>query len=586
MTDQAQQQRPGSEGIRSLDSLMHASRRSAICAEIVDSGQAIHLLLTAPERLSDPELFSVLLDRGVARIVVDEGHLLGNWGSDFRPLYRRIPKVIQSLEAKTDRSIPVTLFSATFRKQDFADLERILGRSIVQNWDPNPNPAYRPNLVPEIISASVDLPTNKDTRRLWQLEQLKDQLRQDLVLNPSHKVLIFVRKRVDAVLWALALRTVLPEFGNKILPYFSDIPEKMLIDREFNEQGSLRVLVTTSAFGMGIDNHEIHAVYHLELPDSLTDYVQECGRAGRHPEPRVPGKHVLLFPGPADPQHSLHKSALNAISKSAIRLTSYVEEQWNDFLESRHPIVDVSTLVDPQDDPSHYRRWLVRAEELGLGTYLGNIPRLLRLKPPFPDQSEELLKQEKNRFEWRDDVDPERAWEFMLEYRRGIRNRLYPIPTGVGSPDPLIAWASLGGSPDKDDFIPDPAASESPGEKLFSGQCLREALYTPFCREDSPPPHCQGEDPAYLCTVCKSRTEDPDFIDSKPDQRNRANAKWVTLASQFFKLRSTPDKVEEKEIKLIPTVSFRKCLPYIRQPEYEKMLKHWLFKNVDFGDNS
>ena len=72
MTDQAQERRPGSEGIRSLDSIMRAASRSAIYAEIAESGRGVHLLLTSPKRLADAELVSALMERGVARVVVDD----------------------------------------------------------------------------------------------------------------------------------------------------------------------------------------------------------------------------------------------------------------------------------------------------------------------------------------------------------------------------------------------------------------------------------------------------------------------------------------------------------------------------------
>ena len=592
MTDQAQERRPGSEGIRSLDSIMRAASRSAIYAEIAESGRGVHLLLTSPERLADAELVSALMERGVARVVVDEGHLLSQWGTGFRPLYRRLPQVVEALAAHQGRSIPITLFSATLMKEDFHDLELLFGKPIVQNWDPQPDPAYRKNLVPQVISAPNAPPTNDAFRKLWQLDTLKTQLSQDLK-DPQNQVLIFVRTRIVAVLWALALQKMLPREKNRIWPYFAGIPERTRIDQQFNEQKSIRVLVSTSAFGMGVDNHDIHAVYHLELPSSLTEYVQECGRAARHPQPKAPGKHVLIFPGPFSKDHSLYSATRETITKSSLNLMEFAEKQSRSF-DNHVPLpIDHSTLLDPPEiedlGPEKSlelaQQWLVRAQEHGYGTYLGHLPPILHLKSPPPADALELLEPQQNGWRWKNDASPEAAWNFLLELRRKIRQQQLPPLRGSGSWDPLIAWKSAGVAPSPEELQPEKTTPTTAADKLHPDQCLRETLYQPFTQEHSPAPRCQDGEAKALCTVCKARSEGKAFVSKQTDRRDQQQLRWREMAQNHFQVTSKP---EDLKIKIIPphsSVSPRRCAPYIRQEQYEKMLHLWLFGNMDWEED-
>lgn len=592
MTDQAQERRPGSEGIRSLDSIMRATSRSAIYAEIADSGRGVHLLLTSPERLADAELVSALMERGVARVVVDEGHLLSQWGTGFRPLYRRLPQMVETLATHQGRPIPITLFSATLMKEDFNDLELLFGKPIIQNWDPQPDPAYRKNLVPQVISAPNSPPTNDSLRKLWQLDTLKTQLSQDLK-DPQNQVLIFVRTRIEAVLWALALQKMLPREKNKIWPYFAGIPERTLIDQQFNEQKSIRVLVSTSAFGMGVDNHDIHAVYHLELPSSLTEYVQECGRAARHPQPNQPGKHVLIFPGPFDKDHDLYSTTRKSITKSSHKLMEFAERQWQTFTSHNSLDFDQSALLDPpvieelspEKTLELTQQSLVRAQELGCGTYLGHLPRELNLNNPPPAGTLEVMEPYKNKWRWKEGVSPEAAWNFLLELRSKIRQQQLPPLRGSRIYDPLIAWKSAGVAPSPEELQPDETTPTTAAEKLNPDQCLRESLYQPFTQEQSPAPHCQDSEVETLCTVCKARSEGKAFVSKQTDRRDQQQLRWREIAQNQFQVTSKP---EDLKIKLIPphsSVSPRRCAPYVRQEQYEKMLHLWLFGKLDWEED-
>lgn len=594
MTDQAQKLRSGSEGIRSLDSIMHSSRRSAICEEIADPAQGVNLLLTSVERLSNPELMSALIDRGVARVVIDEAHLLNTWGTDFRPLYRHIPKIVQSMESALGQRIPVTLFSATLTTEDLKDAERLFGRKVIENWDPAPDPSYRKNLVPH-VEYPIDKPlTNPTLSRLWQFDTLKEEIRADLNQEQHHQVLVFVRTKKIAVLTALALQKMLPQYASKILPYFSDIPERTKIDRAFNEQKNLRVLVSTSAFGMGVDNPDILSVYHLELPLSLTDYVQECGRAARHPQPQFPGKHTLVFPGPVSATNSLSKNTLSSLTKSSEFLSKKSAERWEKFISEEKPDVSRSRLIDPID-PQNFnhktltQKYLVQAENSGLGTYLGHIPFRLSLPSPLPEKTNELLRLEKGYWIWKEGICPNDAWNFMLEYRRGIRNRKYPTPKGDGSSNYLIAWKTRNNGQQPPNFTEGSTTNHlTSGEAFGFNGCLRKSLYQPFTACDTLAPTCPLDQTDYQCTICENEQQGWPFIDSEPDQRNFGDQEWILLAQNTFGLEFAPQKVEIEFIrpKTKDSVSQERCSTYMGQKAYRDMLNYWLFGGLKWERNS
>ncbi|MBT5737995.1 MAG: DEAD/DEAH box helicase [Planctomycetes bacterium] len=551
MTDQALKSRGGSEGIRSLDSMMPIAQRNNILSEITQKHSRVHLLLTSPERLANPELYSALKERGVSRIIIDEAHLLLNWGDSFRSHYQRIPMVVRELEKALQTKIPITLFSATLLPDALESLRRRLQHPVQMDWDPDQDPTYRQRLVPEVIYPQESLSNNK-SRRLWQLKTLTEEIKK-LIDQGAGQCLVFVRNRADTVHWTLALRTLLHECN--VFPFFSNVPQRRTIEKAFNEGDPQRqrVLVTTSAFGMGVDNQRIQAVFHLDLPLTLTDFVQECGRAGRNTEATYPGRHVFLFPGPQQPEGNVHAMARDLSIGASQFLDEREREKWDEFNRDFTPLVTQSTLFQPDDieipDPSQSqvqpfdlgnlsRRWLIQEQIQGRGQYIGDLPPEFistdRVFEEYPG-----LSSNNDRHRWRDGVDPREAWNFCLELYARYRQRKVSFRHGPYTESRLMAFEKdpsareTSGSTPVSDGSPPPSPDDSHEtlDLLLSGNCLRTNLYTSFCDPEKSPPACDRiplEEDEW-CSNCRAaRQSEKEYRDDVTGYRSEKD-KWTRM---------------------------------------------------------
>ena len=215
--------------------------------------EAYKFLYVSPERLATPIFMEKIKQTKVCMIAVDESHCISQWGYDFRPSYLRIADIRELLP-----DIPVLALTATATPEVVEDIQKQLHFK-----EPNlfQKSFHRSNLA--YVVRTVE---NKDENLLKILNNVPG----------TSVVYVRNRKKTKEVADFLNLNGISSEnFHAGLKNETKDAKQSRW------KSGETRVIVSTNAFGMGIDKAEVRTVVHLDLPDSLEAYFQEAGRAGR-----------------------------------------------------------------------------------------------------------------------------------------------------------------------------------------------------------------------------------------------------------------------------------------------------------------
>lgn len=254
MKDQVETLRRKNIGAAFINSTLSAAE-TAECLSGVANG-SIWLLYLAPERLGSERMLERLRNAGVSLLAIDEAHCISEWGHDFRPSYRQIGAIREALD--NPQTVALTATATPDVRHDIARQLRLRNPEVVvAGFD-------RKNL--EYHVQPVRTQADKDKSAITLLREMEGV---SVVYAPTRKAV----ERVAATLTRGRIRAVAYHAG------LDPDDRQRAQDAFMNEK--VRVIVATSAFGMGIDKPNVRLVVHHSMSGSLEAYYQEAGRAGR-----------------------------------------------------------------------------------------------------------------------------------------------------------------------------------------------------------------------------------------------------------------------------------------------------------------
>ena len=373
-----------------INGLLDPIERATAIQQVAEG--TANILYIAPEMLRSRTIERLLIGRNVVRFVIDEAHCFSAWGHDFRVDYLYIGDFIRQLQEKKhlNQTIAISCFTATAKQKVISDICDYFRTKLGLELKVYAANAERKNLRYSVLHA--DTPDEKYT------------LLRSLILGHNCPSIVYVSRTRST----RELAQHLVSDGIRALPFNGkmEATEKVKNQNAFMN-GEAQVIVATSAFGMGVDKKDVGLVVHYNISDSLENYVQEAGRAGR--DPQMQAECFVLF---ADSDLDKHFILLNQTKLSI----SEIQQVWKAIkdLTSKRDKVSCSPLdiarqagwgEDVEDIETRVKAAIAALEDAGFIQRGSNSPhvfatgiavknmdearRKLTISPLFDEQSRE-----------------------------------------------------------------------------------------------------------------------------------------------------------------------------------------------------
>ncbi len=280
--------RSGITDAATINGLLDPIERSKAIESVLDGTAS--LLYISPESLRSKTIEHILLNRNIIRFVIDEAHCFSAWGQDFRVDYLYIASFLKSLQKKKnlDDPIPISCFTATAKPNVIDDIQKYFRDNLSLELELFTTTASRSNLQYKVYEKTSEEDKYIATR--------------DLLEDKNCPTIIYVSRTKSAD--HLADRLTTDGFNARAYHGKMEINKKTENQNAFMA-GEVSVMVATSAFGMGVDKKNVGLVIHYDISDSLENYIQEAGRAGRDEKIKADcfvlfneddlGKHFILL---------------------------------------------------------------------------------------------------------------------------------------------------------------------------------------------------------------------------------------------------------------------------------------------------
>ncbi|MEH2286875.1 protein DpdF [Nostoc sp.] len=242
------------------DSVEGKERREGIRDRIRAGTQRI--IFTSPESLMD-SLASALYEaahRGILRyFIIDEAHMVEQWGDDFRPAFQEIPGLRRDLLRLSP--FRTLLLTATLTESCLDTLETLFGQDL------------------QVISAVQLRPEPAYWFKRCETEEIRKQRLLEAVYHLPRPLIIYGTKVKDVEDWKRELTRAGFKRCDLMTGKSTTEQREQLIEKW--REGKIDIVIATSAFGLGIDQSDVRAVIHVCIPETIDRFYQEVGRGGR-----------------------------------------------------------------------------------------------------------------------------------------------------------------------------------------------------------------------------------------------------------------------------------------------------------------
>jgi ATP-dependent DNA helicase RecQ len=252
---------PSGQGIRfAYHGEMADEEREGVRARLRDGEQRI--LFAHPQSILG-SLSPALYDSTISFFVIDEAHLVAEWGHEFCPEYQALSGFRRDLLRKAERKFTTLLLTATLAEEGYNTLNVLFGHDkphldVVSELELRPEPSY--------WAARARTPQEKVD---WIL---------DAVRHAPRPLIVYASRREEVEEWEKRLRNELS--AERVASCHGGTSQKDHVVKRWIE-GEVDIMVANSAFGVGMDKQDVRAVIHACVPETLDRYYQEVGRGGR-----------------------------------------------------------------------------------------------------------------------------------------------------------------------------------------------------------------------------------------------------------------------------------------------------------------
>ncbi|RUT08306.1 hypothetical protein DSM106972_014740 [Dulcicalothrix desertica PCC 7102] len=374
------------------DSQEGKERREAIRTRIREGTQRI--IFTSPESLMDslaPALYEAAKQGTLKYFIIDEAHMVEQWGDDFRPAFQEIPGLRKDLLRLG--SFTTLLLTATLTESCLETLESLFGKDL------------------KVISAVQLRPEPSYWFNECRNEEVREERLIEAVYNLPRPLIIYGTKVEDVKKW----KKQLEKAGFKrcdLMTGKSTSKQRLELIEKWRDR-KIDIVVATSAFGLGIDQADVRAVIHVCVPETIDRFYQEVGRGGRDGKASI---SLTLY------TENDIKTARGINEKSAITIERG-KERWQTMFDRKKSIGDGRYRVPVNTPPS------LRPEDIDMDSKqntawnIRTLTLMSRAKLIEIDFEEPPLKKD---FEFESEAAYEKAWEHYRNQRViRIRNELH-----------------------------------------------------------------------------------------------------------------------------------------------------------------